>query len=297
MTVTIQFTLTLISSHRMYMLAYSQCSNNFGDWRGRVSEILEQNSLIQHNDSHSCLIIYDTLNWMGEVVNVILGVIMIARLHAMYQRSRKIGFFFSTLSADIYSLDPQIYLGLAEIFQVVQMFVLGPRLILGVGEYHAELVANSNTATAMTSIAFQERVHQMVHVSNSSRSGKMHIYCEVVHSKRLATSGTRTTDMDEGDGDGSNKASAYYRDSCNIFTMPASKLIALAKTRRLGGLLRPCKGVTVSQVLVSACCTCKRREVSERLWELREALAGQPVICSGLQARNALSVTRIYWYT
>ncbi|KAG1863577.1 hypothetical protein DFJ58DRAFT_912346 [Suillus subalutaceus] len=258
----------------------------------------------------SGLIIYDTLNWMGEVVNVILGVIMIARLHAMYQRSRKvshasflvisclqIGFFFSTLSADIYSLDPQIYLGLAEIFQVVQMFVLGPRLILGVGEYHAELVANSNTATAMTSIAFQERVHQTVHVSNSSRSGKMHIYCEVVHSKRLATSGTRTTDMDEGDADGSNKASAYYRDSCNIFTMPASKLIALAKTRRLGGLLRPCKGVTVSQVLVSACCTCKRREVSERLWELREALAGQPVICSGLQARNALSVTRIYWYT
>ncbi|KAG1871727.1 hypothetical protein DFJ58DRAFT_837054 [Suillus subalutaceus] len=30
-------------------------------------------------------------------------------------------------------------------------------------------------------------------------------------------------------------------------------------------------------------------EVSERLWELREVLAGQLVICSGLQARNALS--------
>jgi hypothetical protein len=40
-----------------------------------------------------------------------------------------------------------------------QKFVLGPRLILGDREYHAELVANSNTATAMTSIAFQERIH------------------------------------------------------------------------------------------------------------------------------------------
>jgi hypothetical protein len=46
-----------------------------------------------------------------------------------------------------------------QIFPVVQMFVLGPRLILGVREYHAELVANSNATTSMTSIAFQERVH------------------------------------------------------------------------------------------------------------------------------------------
>ncbi|KAG1839914.1 hypothetical protein DFJ58DRAFT_916872 [Suillus subalutaceus] len=101
----------------------------------------------------------------------------------------RIGFFSSTLLA--------IYFGLAEIFQVVQMFVLGSSLILGVREYHAELVANSDTATAMTSIAFQERVH----ISTSNRSGKMHIYFEVVHSKQLATSGTSTTDMDEGDGE------------------------------------------------------------------------------------------------
>jgi hypothetical protein len=38
------------------------------------------------------------------------------------------------------------------------MFVLGPRLILGVREYYAKLVANSDAATGMTSIAFQERV-------------------------------------------------------------------------------------------------------------------------------------------
>ncbi|KAG1846093.1 hypothetical protein DFJ58DRAFT_747313 [Suillus subalutaceus] len=70
----------------------------------------------------------------------------------------QIGFFSPTLLADPYSLDTQIYYGLAQIFQVVQMFVLGPRLILGVRDYYAELVANSDTATAMTSIAFQEHV-------------------------------------------------------------------------------------------------------------------------------------------
>jgi hypothetical protein len=36
---------------------------------------------------------------------------------------------------------------------------MGPRLILGVREYNARLVANSDEATAMTSIAFQDRVH------------------------------------------------------------------------------------------------------------------------------------------
>ncbi|KAG2036203.1 hypothetical protein BDR03DRAFT_465611 [Suillus americanus] len=190
------------------------------------------------------LVISDAINWTSEVVNVILGIVMIARLYAMYQRSRKIsaekfvlsgtyqcivsyagdiqlsdimtwvlgtvwevlalclavwiavkhfrelrqhstsgiigdcfavlmkthvsyfasflaiscfqiGLFSPTLSADVYSLDTQIDNGLSQIFQIVQMFVLGPRLILGVREYHAELVANSDTA----SIAFQEHDH------------------------------------------------------------------------------------------------------------------------------------------
>ncbi|KAG2111887.1 hypothetical protein BD769DRAFT_1690187 [Suillus cothurnatus] len=227
----------------------------------------------------SGLIVFDAYDWMGDVVEVILGVIMIARLHAMYQRSKKvliflvvvflairianatmvilmtmqisgeefvlsgtyqctinyagdstflasvtwvlgtvwevltlclavwiavkhfrdvrrhstrgmigdcftvlvqthvsffasflaiscfeIGLFSPTLSEGLYSLDTQIYLGLSQIFLVVQLFVLGPRLILGVREYHAKLVANSDTATDMTSLAFEERVH----VSTSS---------------------------------------------------------------------------------------------------------------------------------
>ncbi|KAG1887780.1 hypothetical protein F4604DRAFT_1177918 [Suillus subluteus] len=76
----------------------------------------------------------------------------------------EIGFISPTLLANQYSLDAQIYEGFVQIFQVVGLYVLGPRLILGVREYHAELVANSDTASAMISIAFQERVH----VSTSS---------------------------------------------------------------------------------------------------------------------------------
>jgi len=41
----------------------------------------------------------------------------------------------------------------------VQMFVLGPRLILGVREYHAKLVAKSDEGDGMASIVFQERIH------------------------------------------------------------------------------------------------------------------------------------------
>ncbi|KAG2340017.1 hypothetical protein BDR05DRAFT_967418 [Suillus weaverae] len=221
-----------------------------------------------------CHIMYGAINWMADVVDVILGVIIITRLRAMYQRSRKvliflvaifvairianavmaaitvmhisgeefilsgtyqcmiantgdlsllapmtwvlstvwevialclavwiavkhfrelrrhstrgiigdcftvlmqthisyfasflaascfgIGLFSPTLSADPFSLETQTYLGVAEIFQFVQMFVLGPRLILSIREYHAKLVADYDTASAMTSIAFQECVH------------------------------------------------------------------------------------------------------------------------------------------
>ncbi|KAG1840697.1 hypothetical protein DFJ58DRAFT_748632 [Suillus subalutaceus] len=227
------------------------------------------------------IIIVDTLDWTREVVDAILGVIVIARLHAMYQRSRKVliclvvifvairitntvilamammqisgeelvlsgtyqcqfnyagdfllldsmiwilatvwevlalclavwiaikhfrelrqystsgiigdcftvlmkthmSYFVSfvavscfeisylspTLSADADLLESQIYSGFTQffVFRIVQMFVLGPRLILSIREYHAKLVATSDSATTMGSIAFQERVH----VSTSS---------------------------------------------------------------------------------------------------------------------------------
>lgn len=52
-----------------------------------------------------------------------------------------------------------VYLGIIQFSRVVQMFILGPHLILGLREYHADLVADSDEGTAMTSMDFQERVH------------------------------------------------------------------------------------------------------------------------------------------
>ncbi|KAG2362656.1 hypothetical protein BDR07DRAFT_1015069 [Suillus spraguei] len=44
----------------------------------------------------------------------------------------RIGLISSKFSANPYSMDTEIYIGLSQIFQAVTMFVLGPRLILGV---------------------------------------------------------------------------------------------------------------------------------------------------------------------
>ena len=52
----------------------------------------------------------------------------------------------------------QFYSGVLQIASFVQMFVLGPRLVLNVREYHAKLAANSDAGTGMSSIAFQERI-------------------------------------------------------------------------------------------------------------------------------------------
>lgn len=50
-----------------------------------------------------------------------------------------------------------MYLGILRVFSFVQMFLLGPRLIIGVREYHDTLVANSNEGIGIITIAFQER--------------------------------------------------------------------------------------------------------------------------------------------
>ncbi|KAG0700912.1 hypothetical protein DFH29DRAFT_929667 [Suillus ampliporus] len=78
--------------------------------------------------------------------------------------SFELGTCLSPVLANQLCLVTQIHYGFLQCFASVQMFVLGPRLILGVREYHAKLVADSDAATAMTSIAFEERLH----VSTSS---------------------------------------------------------------------------------------------------------------------------------
>jgi len=54
-----------------------------------------------------------------------------------------------------WSVGSAVYVGVLGIGQVLQMFVLGPRLILSIREYHAKLVAMSDEGISMMSIDFQ----------------------------------------------------------------------------------------------------------------------------------------------
>jgi hypothetical protein len=84
---------------------------------------------------------------------------MLIKTHMLYFASMVVASCFTFIvafSTDTLSLESQIDFGLLQILEVVQ-FVLGPRLILSIREYHAKLVANSDAATGVTSIAFQER--------------------------------------------------------------------------------------------------------------------------------------------
>jgi len=45
-----------------------------------------------------------------------------------------------------------------QLTRVVQVFILGPRLILGIREHHANLVANPDEGVGMISVVFQERI-------------------------------------------------------------------------------------------------------------------------------------------
>jgi hypothetical protein len=51
------------------------------------------------------------------------------------------------------------YFGILQIVQPIQMFVLGPRLILSIREYHTERVASSDKPIAMRADVFQGRRH------------------------------------------------------------------------------------------------------------------------------------------
>jgi hypothetical protein len=70
-------------------------------------------------------------------------------------------FNLGTLSPtlDTTTVGSGIYYGIFQIAQFVQMFVLGPRLVLSIREYHAKLVFDSDEGTGMSTLAFQERVH------------------------------------------------------------------------------------------------------------------------------------------
>lgn len=94
----------------------------------------------------------------GRVIGDCFAVLI--KTHVLYFASfvATSSFHLSYLSpTNSTSIGSQIYP--CQIFSLVHMFVLGPRLILGVREHYAKLVADSDTGTTMTSLAFQEHVH------------------------------------------------------------------------------------------------------------------------------------------
>ncbi|KAG1883619.1 hypothetical protein F4604DRAFT_258865 [Suillus subluteus] len=54
----------------------------------------------------------------------------------------------------------QVYNGVYQIALEMQLFVLGPRLILSVRAHHAQLLANSDEETVMTTVVFQGHIHE-----------------------------------------------------------------------------------------------------------------------------------------
>ncbi|KAG1744017.1 uncharacterized protein EDB91DRAFT_207454 [Suillus paluster] len=107
----------------------------------------------------------------GGIIGDCFTVLM--RTHMFYFASfvvvscSNLAYIFSPISADTYSLKNQLYNGLLQIFMLVQMFVLGPHLILSVREYHAKVMADSDSGAgiAIISIALQERAHMSTSLS------------------------------------------------------------------------------------------------------------------------------------
>lgn len=54
-----------------------------------------------------------------------------------------------------FSLNVQLYLGFSQIFVMVQISVLGPRLILSIREYHDEEMTQSDERTDTSTMVFQ----------------------------------------------------------------------------------------------------------------------------------------------
>ncbi|KAG2368376.1 hypothetical protein BDR07DRAFT_1478147 [Suillus spraguei] len=63
-----------------------------------------------------------------------------------------LGSMFSPMISTSDSVGVEVYSGTLVILQFVQMFMLGPRLILDVREYNANLVANSDTDIGLQSL-------------------------------------------------------------------------------------------------------------------------------------------------
>ncbi|OAX39356.1 hypothetical protein K503DRAFT_95316 [Rhizopogon vinicolor AM-OR11-026] len=72
-----------------------------------------------------------------------------------------LGYLSPKLSGS-FSVGAKIYAGILTITMPMQMFVLGPRLILSIREYHAKDVGNSGEGAGMCTMVFQEGAHVFI---------------------------------------------------------------------------------------------------------------------------------------
>lgn len=172
-------TITIItidmSEEELVLSGTYQCYVNFGD-NIDLSYSMYWMSTTAWEVLTLCLAIWITVKHFRELQRPSTGWIIgdcftaLTKSHLVYFVSFvavscfNFGYLSPAISANPFSLDSEIYPGLTQIFLLVQLFVLGPRLILSVREYHAKRVAKSDAASGMNSISFQERVH----VSTSS---------------------------------------------------------------------------------------------------------------------------------
>ncbi|KAG2086536.1 uncharacterized protein F5147DRAFT_76854 [Suillus discolor] len=80
---------------------------------------------------------------------------VLIKAHMLYFASF-VGVSLFQLTSISQSLVKSVLNGAVQISSVVQVFVLGPRLILSIREHHAKLVASFDTENSINSIAFQE---------------------------------------------------------------------------------------------------------------------------------------------
>lgn len=64
--------------------------------------------------------------------------------------------FLSPMILNSSSVGAQIYCGILQLVTLMQMFVVGPRLVLSIREYHAKLVTKSEEGTTIATMVFQE---------------------------------------------------------------------------------------------------------------------------------------------
>ncbi|KAG2365566.1 hypothetical protein BDR07DRAFT_631237 [Suillus spraguei] len=106
-------------------------------------------------------LLLDSIAWILGTVWEALALclaVWVAVKHFLLMKTHML-YFMGFLAVSCLTLILLLSPTLLTILEVVQMFVLGPRLILGIREYHAKLMADSDAATIMTSIAFQEQVY------------------------------------------------------------------------------------------------------------------------------------------